>query len=189
MATDLSDPRFWFAWSGNALTGDGTGTPPLPCLRNDGAGPWQRHATHRTFAAPVTLSGWFEWIANRDPRYPHAGVVLGFTQDNNHGYHLAIRADGRLQLQLERDADDDGDGDYGRLTTDGRHDARPGDGLRHQFHVTFGAERISGEVDGVRIAEDAGTHAAKGWPRYRTARLGLRLDRQHLRLGSLVATY
>lgn len=174
---DLSDPAQWHCWTGNAMTGDGSGVPPLPCLRNDGSGSYQRHVTHRTFSAPVTFVGWFEWLSNGGTE-PYHGIHVGLTQDNDYGYHLSLRADGTVRLLSEQRG-------YSELTKAKPAPGRPGDGARHQFTFTVTHDRVSGSFDGVEVVEDDGAHHRH--PRIRSGRLGLRLDRQLVRLGSLVA--
>lgn len=189
MSKDLSDLSQWFTWTGGKLAGSGTGQPAFPCLYNDGVGDYQRHATHRTFSSPLIVNGWFQWLDNRDKNYPHAGIGIGLTQDNDHGYHVIAKANGKLQLLVERDINSpEKASDYSRLTNDLDHHIRPGDGLRHQFSIEFGPYSISARIDNQEIYEDSGAHQAKGWPRYLSGRLGLRLDRQRVKLGSIVVT-
>lgn len=174
---DLSDPSRWHTWSGRPMVGDGTGVPALPCLLNSGDGAWQRHVTHTSYATAVTLSGWFEWEHNTDPNFKHAGIHIGLTQDNDHGYHFSVKA-GVASLLVEYG------GTYSRLTSDKFVNASPGDGVRHQFWVRFGTSLNVASIDDVVLTEDAGAHHR--FPRLPSGRLGLRLDRQRVKLGALV---
>lgn len=175
--TDLSDPSRWFTWTGNRLVGSGTGSPAMPCLLNDGRGQWQRHATHRTYSY-FTLSGWFEWERNNDPGGPDfLGLHFGVIQDNDHGYHFSIKP-GVLSLLVEYG------GKYSRLTADIGAPYGPADRSRHQFAFLFTDSYVLGRVNDTVIREDDGAHHR--FPRIHSGRAGMRLDRQRVRLGSLV---
>lgn len=173
---DLSSTDMWWPQTDH----DGLVTVErnrFPAMEAASSKEYNRANSHRTFRLPVRVRMAFDWIdgdiggSNRQ----NLGVVVRFAQDEEHGYYVSLRTSGRFGISQEQVGYDG----LGATV----HTARPGDGLRHQLDVTFGQDRIRAVLDGAQVHEVArsGTFTP-----LEIGRIGLRLDRQHVIIPSLV---
>lgn len=171
---DLMNPDAWHVYSGGWLpeTYDGQ-----PTFRNTGSYNYTRAVARRNLQAPRSFQGWFLWMGSKYATPPdYAGIHFHVGhQSNGFNYAMSLRLDGTAVIQQEYD------GQYTKLAVPVPFMLKGW--RRYQFECVWG-ELLEFRVDGVTVVrEDAGAHWR--FPRVASGQVGFRLDRQHVRLGSL----